>query len=141
MIAAPSAAPVQPPGEESAGQRRSRLVLAALMVTTGILHFVIPDTYARIVPRGLGDARTIVFASGAAEVAVGVLLGVGRTRRLGGWCTAALLVVVFPANVQMALDSGAPGGSGPMASAVVAWLRLPLQVPLVLWALRHARRR
>ena len=30
-----------------------------------------------------------------------------RTRRQAGWATAALFVVVFPANVQMALRSGA----------------------------------
>jgi len=108
------------------------------MVTAGILHFVIPDAYARIVPRGLGDARAIVYASGVAEAAAGVLLTSSRTRRLGGWCTAAVLVAVFPANVQMALDARSDGGAVQVA---VAWLRLPLQVPLVLWALRHARRR
>lgn len=141
-------APVVEPGSgpeaagrpESTSRRRSRLALAAVMVTAGILHFVIPDTYARIVPRGLGDARTIVYASGVAEAAAGVLLGVTRTRRLGAWCTAAVLVAVFPANVQMALDSGG-GAPGATASPVVAWLRLPLQVPLVLWAVAHARRR
>lgn len=122
---------------ETTGQRRSRQALAAVMVAAGILHFVIPDAYARIVPRGLGDARALVFASGAAEVMVGALLAVPRTRRLGAWCTAALLVAVFPANVQMALDAGRSAGM----TSLLAWLRLPLQVPLVLWALGHARRR
>lgn len=111
------------------------------MVIAGILHFVIPDSYARIVPRGVGDARTVVFASGVAEIAVGVLLATTRTRRIGGWCTAAVLVAVFPANVQMALDAGADGAPGGTGALLVAWLRLPLQVPLVLWALTHARRR
>lgn len=115
--------------------------LAALMVIAGILHFVIPDTYARIVPRGVGDARTVVFVSGVAEIAVGVLLATSRTRRIGGWCTAALLVAVFPANVQMAFDAGSDGAPGGTGALLVALLRLPLQVPLVLWALAHARRR
>ena len=110
------------------------------MVTAGVLHFVIPDTYARIVPRALGDARTIVYVSGFVEAGVGILLAVPRTRRLGGWCTVAVLVVVFPANVQMALDSGGGGAAGDLASPVVAWLRLPLQLPLIAWALAHARR-
>jgi uncharacterized membrane protein len=59
-----------------------------------------------------------------------VLVAVPRTRRVGGWATAALFVVVFPANVQMALDSG--DASGWYRTAV--WARVPLQVPLVLWA-------
>jgi uncharacterized membrane protein len=40
----------------------------------------------------------------------------------------ALLVVVFPANVQNALDDGG-----------AFWLRLPLQVPLVVWAHHQTR--
>lgn len=126
--------------EETSGQRHSRLALVAVMVTAGVLHFVIPDTYARIVPRSLGDPRTIVYVSGVAEAAAGVLLAVPRTRRLGGWCTAAVLVAVFPANVQMAFDAGVEGATGALASPLVAWLRLPLQLPLIAWALTHARR-
>lgn len=125
---------------ETTGQRRSRLALAALMVAAGCLHFLAPDAYARIVPRRLGDARLIVHLSGVAEVAAGALLVSERTRRVGGWCTAAVLVAVFPANVQMALDGGLTGAGGALGSPVVAWLRLPLQAPLLVWALRHARR-
>lgn len=105
------------------------------MVGAGALHFVIPSSYERIVPRGLGHARALVLMSGVVEIACGALLSQARTRRLGGWLTAGLLVGVFPANVQMALDAGAPAGLG----AALAWLRLPLQVPLVAWALRQAR--
>lgn len=113
------------------------------MVGAGTLHFVIPASYARIVPRVLGadHARALVLVSGAAEIAVGVLLVVPRTRRLGAWMTAALLVALFPANVQMALDGGVPGEGFPLGSPVLAWLRLPLQVPLIWWALGHARSR
>lgn len=140
VVPAPAPRLQLPPGApaESAAQRRSRLALALVMVAAGSLHFVLPDAYARIVPRGLGDARAIVVASGLAEVAAGVLLAVPRTRRLGGWCTAVVLVAVLPANVQMARDATA---SGDTVAMVLTWTRLPLQVPLVLWALAHARRR
>ena len=61
------------------------------------------------------------------------------SRRLGGALAAVLFVLVFPANLQMALDwrSRAP------IDQAIAYARLPLQVPLILWALavrRHARR-
>lgn len=113
------------------------------MIGAGTLHFAIPASYARIVPRVFGPevARTLVLASGAAEITVGLLLVVPRTRRLGAWLTAALLMAIFPANVQMALDGGIPGEGFPLGSPVAAWLRLPLQVPLVWWAVVHARRR
>ena len=59
---------------------------------------------------------------------------------MGAWLSMALLIVVFPANVKMALDGGIEGHGFPLGSPVVAWLRLPLQVPLVMWAWRVASR-
>jgi uncharacterized membrane protein len=130
-----------PEAPEAPGRHASRLALATLLVGLGALHFVITPSYERIVPRALGsgNARTLVLVSGAAEIAAGALLTVPRTRRLGAGMAAALFVVVFPANVQMALDSGIEGAGFPLGSPVVAWLRLPLQVPLVWWALTLAR--
>lgn len=119
--------------------------MAALMITSGVTHFVAPAWYDRIVPRRLGDARRVVLASGAAELVCGALLSNRRTGRVGGWLTAALLVVVFPANVQMALDAGSEHQAVPGMPEdrfrVVALARLPLQLPLVGWALRVARGR
>ena len=110
------------------------------MTTAGVLHFVIPSSYQRMVPRAVGSPRALVLVSGVAEIGVGVLLVSPRTRAAGGWITAALLVALFPANVQMALDGGVPGQGFPLGSPVVAWARLPLQVPLVVWAWRIATR-
>ena len=118
----------------------SRLWLAAIMVGAGVVHFVAPGPYARIVPRALGNPRLYVYASGAAEIVAGTLLALPRTRRVGGWTVAAILVVVFPANVQAALDGGVLGGRPAFDSALAGWLRLPLQAPLVWWALAEARR-
>lgn len=125
---------------ETSGERRSRLVLAALMAGGGAAHFLFPEAYFPLIPRRLGDPRLIVHLSGVAEATAGVLLGITRTRRIGGWFTAAVLVAIFPGNVAMAIDSGWPGPGGRYGTSTWAWLRLPLQVPLVLWALRHARR-
>ena len=116
--------------DEGVWARRRRLALGVLLVVTGMLHFVVPDPYVRIIPSALphGWARPLVYASGAAELAGGVALLLAPTST-AGWFVAALLVAVFPANVQMAVDS-------PNAITI---LRLPLQVPLVWTALRVAR--
>jgi uncharacterized membrane protein len=99
----------------------------------------VPSFYERIVPRSLGHARFYVQASGVAQMAAGLLLAIPRTRRLGGWLTASVLVAVFPANVQMALDGGLTDSRSFLASPLAAWLRLPLQAPLVWWAVREGR--
>lgn len=120
-------------------RRPHRYWLSALMIGTGATHFVTPRMYQRIVPDVLGNPAVWVSVTGAAQVAGGVLLAAPRTRMLGAWWVACLMVLVFPANVQMALDGGLEGARWPLDSSVAAWLRLPLQIPLVLWAVAEAR--
>lgn len=109
------------------------------MVVAGTAHFVVPRYYERIVPRLLGHQRFWVRASGFAELGCAALLTGRRTAALGGWATAALFIVVFPANVQMANDGGLAGAGFPANSEALAWLRLPLQIPLIMWAVSVAR--
>ena len=115
---------------------RDALTLAGLLTVSGVLHFATPGPFATIVPRSLpGDPRTWTYLSGAAELAVAAAVSHPRTRRWGGYAAAALFAAVFPANVQMAVD----WRHAPPIRRAVAYGRLPLQVPLVLWALRTAR--
>ncbi|TQS44624.1 hypothetical protein FL583_13470 [Cryptosporangium phraense] len=100
----------------------------------GVLHFVAPKPFTRIVPRALPNPEALVAISGAAELACAALVAVPRTRRVGGLAAAALFVGVFPANCQMALDAR----SG--TAKAIAYGRLPFQIPLVAWALSVSRR-
>jgi uncharacterized membrane protein len=118
-------------------RRRSRYLLAAFMIGAGTLHFVVPRGYEPLIPPVLGPPRPWVYASGVAEIAAGALLANAGTRRVGAWAVAAVLAAVLPGNVQMALDGGYPGAEGLAGNPVAAWLRVPLQVPLILWALSH----
>ncbi|MFD4775182.1 hypothetical protein ACFWNU_15290, partial [Streptomyces sp. NPDC058427] len=58
-----------------------------------------------------------------------------RTRRTAARVTAGFFVGVFPANVQMAVD----WRHRPALPRAAAFGRLPLQIPLVLWARKVAR--
>ena len=112
---------------------RSAKRLAALLATAGLTHFAAPAPYDSIVPRALpGKPRTWTLVSGAAELAVAAAMAHPRTRRAGGLAAAGLFAVVFPANVQMAWDWR--DRPGPLRLAAIA--RLPLQAPLVAWALQ-----
>ena len=112
---------------------RPAVALTALLTTTGVLHLLRPAPFDAIVPRALpGAARFWTLASGVAELAVAAAVAVPRTRRSGATAAAGLFAAVFPANVQTALD----WLDRSAAARAVAWCRLPLQVPLVLWALR-----
>lgn len=118
--------------------RRSKSTtgLAVMFGVMGVLHFVQPEPFERIVPRQLPRKKELVYASGAAELACAAGLLHPRTRRTAGLLSAGLLAAVFPANVQMALDLNRKGS--PRAKAI-GFARLPLQIPLIRAALKASR--
>ncbi len=107
-----------------------------MLIGIGIGHFAAPKPFDTIVPAELpGKARFYTLASGVAEVGVGSMLLVPRTRRLGALAAAALYVAVFPANLNMVrLWKDKPW---PMRAAALA--RLPMQAPMVTRALAIRR--
>lgn len=120
---------------EDPSRRRSRLALAAVMLGTGTLHFVTPKFYDQLIPELLpGSARAWVYGSGVAELAAGALIANRRTEKLGAWATFAVFVGVYPGNIHDAIQHPPTDARG-----VASILRLPLQIPLFLWALRHTR--
>jgi uncharacterized membrane protein len=113
----------------------SLYLLALLFIGAGILHFLSPAPYLRIMPPYLPAPLLLVYVSGVAEIAGGLGLLVPTTRRLAGIELIVVLLAVFPANVYMLQTQGA-GMSVPLW---VLWLRLPLQLALIAWVWWSAR--
>ena len=117
-------------------RRPGPAALATMLTTTGVLHLAVPAPFDAVIPRSLpGTPRFWTIASGIAELAVAAAVAAPRTRRPGAAAAAALLAAVLPANVKMARD----WSDRPAALRAIAWGRLPLQVPLVAWALAVRR--
>lgn len=118
--------------------------LATVLATSGVVHLVRPQVFEGMVPHVLPSHRALVYVSGVAELLCAAGLLVPATRRTAGYASAALLVAVFPANVQMSVDQGRRAGrrgdAASRASFAATLARLPLQVPLIRTALRAARR-
>ena len=119
-----------------ASRSKTTTGLAVLFGVLGTLHFLKPLPFEQIVPRALPRKKELVYASGVAELACAAGLLHPRTRRVAGLASAGLLVAIFPANVQMAADLQRKGSRPAQA---IAWARLPLQLPLIRWALKAAR--
>ena len=68
--------------------------------------------------------------SGVAEIVLGILLLFNKTRKAATWGIIVLLIVIFPANVQMLINYIEQHNP----NIWVAALRLPLQAPLIWWA-------
>lgn len=105
-------------------------VLGAAFVLAGANHFLHTDFYVSIMPGYLPWHRALVYLSGVAEILIGAMLFSPRLRRFGAWSAIALMIAVFPANLQMALHTELY----PQFSALALWLRLPFQGVLIAWA-------
>jgi uncharacterized membrane protein len=104
--------------------RRARLGTSLFWIVGGALHWVIPREYESYVPRSLGRWRKeLVVASGVAEIAGGVAVLPDATRRAARWWLLATLVAVYPANIQMALNSQ----DYLQIPRPALWARLPFQ--------------
>ena len=115
----------------------SQRLLGVTFIAAGTLHFLRPGMYERIMPEYLPAHRELVLASGAAEIVGGLGVAVSQTRRAAGIWLVALLLAVFPANVNMAVNSEQYRSIAP----ALLWARLPLQGLLIWWALRATRPR
>lgn len=114
-----------------------RWLLTAFMVAAGVNHFIIADVYAAMIPDALPAHLALVTISGVAEIAGGLGLILPATRRAAAWGLIALLVAVFPANVNMAVHH-LPLGER-VVPAWTLWARLPLQAVLIAWAWWYTR--
>ncbi len=135
-----SAEPAPPPGGLHIGahiwvRRIARVVLTVAMVAVGVKHFADPEPFVRIVPRALPAPLLLVWISGVAEIALGLLVLVPHplARRRARWGLIALYVAVFPANINMAVNGIQLDPSDPIP-AWAAWARLPFQVLFIAWA-------
>lgn len=115
---------------------RSAQFLAVGFVASGTVHLLRPQTYEPIMPSWVPRHREVIYASGVAELVLAAAMAYPRTRRFAGYASAALLVGVFPAHVQMAQDAMRTTDT---RFKVAAFGRMPMQVPMIRTALKVAR--
>jgi uncharacterized membrane protein len=102
--------------------------MSAVYLLAGIMHFVKPKMYIRIIPPYLPNPALLNKISGLAEIVLALGLLFENTRSYAAFGIILLLIAVFPANLYM-YQKGARG--------IPKWmlaLRLPLQLLLIAWA-------
>jgi uncharacterized membrane protein len=104
--------------------------MAAIYVFAGIMHFVKPKMYLRIMPDYLPNHKLLVFLSGLAEILLGIALCFEETRTLAVYNIIAMLAIFLLVHFYM-LSSKKAGAGIPKWILI---LRLPLQFVLMAWA-------
>ncbi|WP_433548879.1 DoxX family protein [Streptomyces sp. CA-294286] len=115
---------------------RSARLLVGLLAGAGAAHVAVPRLFDGMVPEFLpGRQRTWTHASGVVELLLAAAVAVPQTRKAGGLAAAGYFAAILPAHLKMAHD----WREKPAALRAGAYARIPLQVPLVLWAVKVAR--
>lgn len=105
----------------------AKIVVGAFTVS-GVVHLVRPQTFKPAMPNWVPAHREVIIGSGVAELACAAGLVVPQARKAAAYASAALLVGVYPANLQMTVDA-MKGDNAPAKAAMLA--RLPLQWPMI----------
>jgi len=85
-------------------------------------------------PAFLPFPMLLIFVSGTAEIVLAIMALFPSLRKLAFIFIAAMLVVYVPVHIYLIYLS--PFKLGSMAvTPQMAWIRLLLQVPLIIWAL------
>lgn len=105
-------------------------LMAAMYIFAGLMHFIKPKAYLRIMPRYLPNHKALVFWSGVAEVILGLALCFSPTKNYAIYGIVLMLLIFLLVHFYML--------SGKKASAgIPKWiliLRIPLQFGLIYWA-------
>ena len=106
------------------------IALGVFLLRVGLLHFTGPEWFEPIVPPMAGSARFWVHLSGGAEILLGVGLMIPALRRPSALGTAAFLILVYPANLNMWMNNLALG-DGTTLSTSGHIIRLLVQVAAI----------
>ncbi|TGN17716.1 DoxX-like family protein [Leptospira idonii] len=104
-------------------------LFASLFIVAGTSHFLLDRFFLRIMPKWVPFPKFVNYASGLAEILLGLLLFPDLTRSYAAWLLFALLLAVWPANFYHYFSRNK---MDPPKWVLLA--RLPLQIPLLYWA-------
>lgn len=117
--------------KEIAGLPIGSWVLAAIFNVSGVVHLVSPGSFLWLMPPFLPFPIELILISGVAELIAAFLIV--TKNRFAPIAAVAVLFAVWPANWWFAIDALNVIGSSPEIT-LLAWLRIPLQLPLLWWA-------
>lgn len=105
------------------------LILILMFLISGINHFNNPNFYVSIMPPYLPFHSELSYIAGIFEILGAIGLLFAKVRKLVGFGLLILLILIFPANIHMAVYPE----SFPMYSETTIYLRLPLQFVFMAW--------
>jgi uncharacterized membrane protein len=116
----------------------SLIVLIVFYVLAGINHFRSPNSYVRIIPTYLPAPGLLNTLAGISEIGLGLMLILKQARRVAAWGIIGMLLAFLPVHIDMIIHAPMMLGDFKV-TPLIAWLRIPLQGLLILWAWWYTR--
>ena len=110
------------------------IAMCAMLCFTALGHFKFHRGMAKMLPSRVPFKKLVVYASGVAEILLGVGLLFPPIRHVAAIVLIVFLVLVLPANINAArqhinYETGENDGKG----LKYLWFRVPLQVFFIGW--------
>jgi uncharacterized membrane protein len=109
-------------------------IIIATFLVSGTLHLVNPDAFMWLMPPWLPVPTFLIYLSGVLELISGV--GLVLQKKWAALLAVLVLIGVWPANIWFAFNVISTGDAALIAAA---WIRLPLQLPLIYFAWKYFR--
>jgi uncharacterized membrane protein len=103
-------------------------LLGALMIIGGYGHFANPDMYSPFIPKFLPEDM-VNYGAGVVEIILGLGTFIPAYRKLAFFGILILMLIFLPLHI---IDVFAENPA--IGSHQTAYIRLPLQFVLILWA-------
>ncbi len=108
-------------------------ILSSLFIIAGILHFIKPKAFMRIMPLYIPYHKRIVYLSGVAEISAGIGVLFIQTKTIALWGIVIMLILFFPVHIHMLMNKKA----GLNLPKSILGFRLLLQFGLIYWAYQY----
>lgn len=111
-----------------------RIAMAAMLITTGIAHFVFTEGMSLMLPDFVPYKTALVYFTGVVELAAAIGILIPQYRKPVGWLLIVFFIALIPANIYGALnhvdlEKASYNGNGPN----YLWYRIPLQLFFMAW--------
>ncbi len=110
----------------------ARLAATCMFVFIGVMHFVKPRSLTYMIDNFLPFAKQLIYLTGALEIILAIGLLFPATQQLSAWGLIGLLVLMFPANINVAVNQ-LPSPGGLPAKPWYVWSRLAFQPLYLAW--------
>ena len=114
--------------------------LVIFFILAGLNHFIDPEFYYPLIPPYFPFPIWINVISGLLEIVLGTALLLSGYRRYAAYGLIILLILFIPSHVYFIQVGGCIDG-GLCVPAWIAWVRLIVIHPLLLWWIWTNRRR